>query len=118
MGAKGSKKAKKKLEGVKAAIRVAGMPKKKQLCEAAASGDVKKVRSLLKGGKVSADLYSDDTTTPTPLHLAAQHGHAEVIQALVENGADVSVLKADKSTPLHLTARPDHGGERTTHRSA
>ncbi|MEX2467382.1 MAG: ankyrin repeat domain-containing protein, partial [Gemmatimonadota bacterium] len=40
----------------------------------------------------------------TPLHLGSRLGHAEVIEALVEQGADVSARTTTGAMPLHLAA--------------
>lgn len=40
----------------------------------------------------------------TPLHLAAQIGHEEILCLLIEAGANVNEQRADGSTPLHKAA--------------
>ncbi|HLP34980.1 MAG TPA: ankyrin repeat domain-containing protein, partial [Amoebophilaceae bacterium] len=42
------------------------------------------------------------------LHLAAQNGHLEVVQALLEKGAPVDALAKDNAAPLHLAAQNGH----------
>jgi ankyrin repeat protein len=44
----------------------------------------------------------------TPLHLAAQYGHAEVCRALMEAGAVVGAQDDQQITPLHLAAQYGH----------
>eukprot|EP00752_Nemacystus_decipiens_P003302 g3056.t1 len=45
----------------------------------------------------------------TPLHLAAQLGRAEVVEALVEAGANVNILGGARAEPpLHLATRYGH----------
>merc|ERR1712107_959450 len=43
-----------------------------------------------------------------PLHLAAEAGHANVCQFLVENGADVNVCNKEDVTPLLLAVEERH----------
>ena len=41
----------------------------------------------------------------TPLHLASEQGHMDVVELLLENGAEVKSLNDYKEeTPLHLAA--------------
>ena len=50
----------------------------------------------------------------TPLHLAAQHGHAEVCRLLLAAGAQVNAAMETQHgnvtgiTPLHLAVQADH----------
>jgi len=48
------------------------------------------------------------TKDETPLYLAAQQGHTEIILKLIENGASVETVTDDKLTPLHYAAQDGH----------
>ena len=41
----------------------------------------------------------------TPLHLAAQRGHPEVVRFFIQKGAWTDAYDAKDNTPLHLAAR-------------
>jgi ankyrin repeat protein len=52
-----------------------------------------------------ADVNAKDTENTTPLHNAVYNGHTQVVQVLLENGADVGCWTAKyRSTPLHFAA--------------
>eukprot|EP00966_Prymnesium_polylepis_P256537 5926299-Prymnesium_polylepis.1 len=44
------------------------------------------------------------------LHLAAEAGHTDVAQALLDLGASVSTVDDDLQTPLHVAAMNGHTG--------
>ena len=60
-----------------------------QLGDAARAGDLQALNAAILMG---ADVNARDHDQRTPLHLAAVEGHAEVVRALVKNGADVYQL--------------------------
>nr|KMM69763.1 GA-binding protein beta chain [Coccidioides posadasii RMSCC 3488] len=71
------------------------------LRDAAAVGDIEKVKQLLeqKICHSTRDYYGR-----TPLHLATLHGHEAVIEVLLDNGSDTSLVDYKQQTPLHLAA--------------
>ena len=72
---------------------------------AARSGDLEKVKALLKSG-----VNPDATTTNsyTPLAYAASGGHLEVMKHLLANGADVDKASRFKKTPLLVAVGSPH----------
>jgi ankyrin repeat protein len=44
----------------------------------------------------------------TPLHLAAERGQVEIVEALLENGANPKLTDADNQTPLLLAEEHNH----------
>jgi len=41
----------------------------------------------------------------TPLHNAAWKGHADIVEALLERGADRTIRNNEKQTPFDLSAK-------------
>ena len=79
----------------------------KTLLKAAASGDLAKVEQLL--AKVPAFVtVTKDMEEDTSLHLAARHGHLEVLAALLDAGVPVDARNRRGLTPLMLAARAPH----------
>ena len=73
------------------------------MCRAAQFGLEKLIELLLKCG---ASLEAATTLhNLTPLHLAARHGHAEVIKVLLENKASLTARDKDDLTPLLIAAK-------------
>jgi L-lactate utilization protein LutB len=74
------------------------------LHDAAAAGDVVKVRKLVAEG---ADIEARASDGTKPIHRAAHAGQVEAIQVLIELGADKEARTIDGGRPLHCAA--DHG---------
>lgn len=76
---------------------------------AAWSGDAASARWLLAAGAAVSPRAKRWWACLTPLHLALQHQHREVVSELLARGADVnaSLAEADSywPTPLHVAAR-------------
>ncbi|KAJ3028519.1 UNVERIFIED_CONTAM: hypothetical protein HDU68_001515 [Siphonaria sp. JEL0065] len=69
------------------------------------SGNAEAVRQLLRAG-VSVEIKTT-SFKETCLHLAADMGRVEVIELLLENGANADAKDSISMTPLHLAAQ--HG---------
>lgn len=70
-------------------------------CEAAAVGDVDRLRALLDGDPMQVHARSGDGWTP--LHLAAFFGRREAVDLLLARGAPVSAVSGgqERNQPLH-----------------
>ena len=44
----------------------------------------------------------------TPLHLASQEGHTDMVSLLLEHNGDVNFRAKNGLTPMHLAAQEDH----------
>jgi pectate lyase len=76
------------------------------LQEAAATGDVNLVKTLLESG-TDVDVL-DDTFLKTALHRAAIRGHKDVAELLLAKGAGVNARDWGCATPLHYAAEKGH----------
>jgi ankyrin repeat protein len=71
--------------------------------EYAQSGDVAGVQAILEKSPNQLNLAEDDGQTP--LHLAAEHCHSNVVSLLLRKGAKINIQASDDETPLHLAAQ-------------
>jgi ankyrin repeat protein len=72
--------------------------------EAAKTGDVARIRELLKGNASLVGLR-DTAFGATPLQWASLRGHVEAVRALLAEGADVGALNNDGETALDVARR-------------
>ena len=94
--------------GLVALLAAAAPPQDVGLMEAARDGDAERVRSLLDRG-AEVNLAQGDGMTP--LHWAAERGHASVADLLISASADVEAkTRIGSYTPLHLASRGGHSG--------
>ena len=54
------------------------------------------------------NLHVSDEFDKTPLHVAAENGHNEVVKHLVKKGADVNAKDEDNWTPIHYAVMNGH----------
>jgi len=76
--------------------------------DAAKKGDLVKVKTLLQ--KDPTLLNAKGENQKTPLHWAAEAGHAEIVEFLVSKGAEINILNVISETPLHYAAVYGHKG--------
>ncbi|XP_068897873.1 serine/threonine-protein phosphatase 6 regulatory ankyrin repeat subunit B isoform X1 [Tenebrio molitor] len=76
---------------------------------AAAQGSVTVVEELMKFDRQGVISARNKLTDATPLQIAAEGGHAEVVKALVRAGASVTDENKGGFTAVHLAAQNGHG---------
>jgi ankyrin repeat protein len=83
------------------------MPTTKDLVDAAGRGNVQDVRIFLQ--RDSQAVRRTGASSMLPIHLAAEHGHSEVIKLLLQAGADVNTPHEKvQATPLQYAAAAGH----------
>ncbi|XP_076338126.1 uncharacterized protein LOC143240113 isoform X2 [Tachypleus tridentatus] len=96
--------------------------------EAAKTGDLYAVKLLLKTDRKRMDIPTEseinqfdchsfyllirtvDERAWTPIHLAAAHGHCDIVKYLAENGAHLAALDPSGYTAIHIAAMNGHVG--------
>ncbi|XP_059305239.1 uncharacterized protein LOC132056865 [Lycium ferocissimum] len=89
-----------------------GKPKKEsadrneELHAAARCGDLTAVQTLCSTNPLAVN--SRDKHSRTPLHLAAWSGHAQIVEYLCKNKADVGAAAMDDMGAIHFAAQKGH----------
>ena len=68
---------------------------------------LEKLKKMVEEGTVTEDEPNVDGVTA--LHVAAQGGHLEVVDILIEAGADVTVLDDEKRSAIMLSVKGNYG---------
>jgi ankyrin repeat protein len=55
-----------------------------------------------------ADINKAQNDGCTPLHMASQQGHVDVVRVLLEQGADINKAKNNGCTPLFMASQDGH----------
>lgn len=94
---------------VKAGVNVDGHNKRENtaLTDAAKRGDTKGVEFLIKVLKANISASCDCPDHKTGLHYAAENGHYETLQMLLQQGANPNVLDSRKRTALDVAKTPE-----------
>jgi hypothetical protein len=66
------------------------------------------VRALMDATHDSSDKQSNYASDETALHAAAYLGHDDIVQLLVDNGADIDAVGANGGTAVDLAACSKH----------
>jgi ankyrin repeat protein len=77
------------------------------LFEAVMSGNLAEVKRLVIDCGIDPNAREDDKSA-TPLHAAAESGSPEVVEFLLEHGADLNARDKYGDTPLHYAAAFGH----------
>ncbi len=80
--------------------------KPEDLFSAIKDGDLDKVRNMVDLNKDLVNARKDNGETP--LHEATYQGNLEIINALVQRGAEIDAKKTGGFTPLHIAAQRGH----------
>jgi len=75
----------------------------KPIHKAAYKGDLKKVKKIID--RKPNQINVQDELDFTPLHLASSKGHIEIVEFLLNHGADMELEIFDGETPLMLAAQ-------------
>ena len=57
---------------------------------------------------LSFHFFNPSSHCGTPLHKASSNGHSEIVEILLQNGAEVNALNEFDFTPLHFAAQNGH----------
>jgi ankyrin repeat protein len=87
------------------ARRFALAPGTTEIIDAARAGDLARIHAEL--GRNPRVSRGSNETGDTALHQAAQQGHLEVVQALLDAGADPDAVRGDGYRPIHLALMPN-----------
>jgi len=68
---------------------------------------LEKLKTMYELGQVTEDEQNVDGVTA--IHVAAQGGHLEVVELLIEAGADVTILDDESRSPLMLAVKGNYG---------
>ncbi|MCA9194835.1 MAG: ankyrin repeat domain-containing protein [Planctomycetales bacterium] len=77
---------------------------RKSLRYCAEKGDVESVKQMLSEG-VSVDVIENGRFNETPLLAAARAGHQEIVELLLNSGANINYQDNDNFSPLTAAAR-------------
>lgn len=80
-----------------------------EIHEAAERGDLEKVQAIVAGDPAAVNAR-DEKVGWTPLLFAAFMGHAEVVEFLLDHGAEVNARSDRGWSALHQSALSGHGG--------
>ncbi|KAJ7311918.1 hypothetical protein JRQ81_006238 [Phrynocephalus forsythii] len=76
------------------------------LCQCSSCGPAQKKFFTLPAKGLGVNVTNQDGQTP--LHIAALHGHADLVSLLIKHGARLEAKDANCAVPLHLACQSGH----------
>ncbi|XP_064884448.1 ankyrin repeat domain-containing protein 27 isoform X6 [Columba livia] len=76
------------------------------LCQCSKCGPAQKKFGRISANGLGVNVSNQDGFTP--LHMAALHGHSELVSLLLRHGARISARNAKHAVPLHLACQKGH----------
>ncbi|XP_069649608.1 ankyrin repeat domain-containing protein 27 isoform X2 [Haliaeetus albicilla] len=76
------------------------------LCQCPKCGPAQKKFARISANGLGVNVSNQDGFTP--LHMAALHGHSELVCLLLKHGASISAKNAKHAVPLHLACQKGH----------
>ena len=86
-------------------IKIPAMNNRYSMIQAAAYGDLSRIKSLLESG---VNVNTRDSMNRTALHLACAEGHSHIVRFLVEHGSCLKIKDRHGYTPLQDAVRNGH----------
>lgn len=81
--------------------------RREDLLSASKNGDYERVEYLLKKKKIDVNVSNSDYETP--LHLACQNNHFEIVKLLIDHGANLEACRDfSDHTPFHYACENGH----------
>ncbi|NXN10796.1 ANR27 protein, partial [Indicator maculatus] len=76
------------------------------LCQCPKCGPAQKKFARISANGLGVNVSNQDGFTP--LHMAALHGHSELVSLLLKHGASISAKNVKHAVPLHLACQKGH----------
>lgn len=87
-------------------IAVSNLAYSQEIFTAVINGDFSKVQAILNSNKEAVN--SEKANGNTPLHIAADNGHLDIVKLLISFGADIDKKNNGNRSPLFYAMRSDH----------
>ncbi len=88
-------------------VDVSTLPPEEMIFRYMGTGEAGPLKALLKSDPSLVDVIEPDNGR-TPLHVAARNGNKELVQILLDNGADPTVRDVNSETPADCARQEGH----------